>query len=41
VAVYAITQLRLIDRTTYDRCRARFMKVFCHRRGPLFAKGLA
>jgi uncharacterized protein (DUF1330 family) len=37
VTVYAIAQLRFIDRAAYDRYQARFMGVFrCHR-GTLLA----
>jgi uncharacterized protein (DUF1330 family) len=37
VTVYAIAQLRFIDRAAYDRYQARFMDVFrCHR-GTLLA----
>jgi uncharacterized protein (DUF1330 family) len=37
VTVYAIAQLRFIDRAAYDRYQARFMDVFRRHRGTLLA----
>jgi uncharacterized protein (DUF1330 family) len=37
VTVYAIAQLRFIDRAAYDRYQARFMDVFHRHRGTLLA----
>ena len=37
MTVYAIAQLRFIDRAAYDRYQARFMDVFRRHRGTLLA----
>jgi uncharacterized protein (DUF1330 family) len=37
VTVYAVAQLRFIDRAAYDRYQARFMDVFRRHRGTLLA----
>jgi uncharacterized protein (DUF1330 family) len=37
VTVYAIAQLRFIDRVAYDRYQARFMDAFRRHRGTLLA----
>ena len=37
MTVYAVAQLRFIDRVAYDRYQARFMDVFRRHRGTLLA----